>query len=881
MSRRFFAPEVIQTSAMDCGPASLKCLLDGHRLKVSYGRLREACQTTVDGTSIDTLEDVAVALGLEAEQIMVPLDHLLMPEADTLPALVVVQLPNGLTHFVVVWRRLGPWLQIMDPGSGRHWVRAERFLREVYVHAMPLPAEHFREWGDSEDFLGPLRVRLGALGIGGGAAKRLVDAALEDASWKRIATLDAATRTVTGLVESGAIGRGDEAERLIAALLDDPDVETIPRPDWTAFHETGDPEAEEIVLTGAVLIRVGGVSEETPEDEESELPADLAAVRTQSDQPPVRALWEGLREDGLLVPSVWLVAMAIAAAGVTVEALLFRGLLDLRLALSPGLPRFAAAGVLLAFLVGLVVLERPLESGILRMGRRLECRLRLAFLRKIPRLADQYFRSRLHSDMAERCHALANVRMLPQLAGSGLRAAFGLLFTAAGIAWLVPSVAGLALLGAALSVVLPLLLQPLLTDRDLRLRTHGAGLTRFYLDALLGLVPIRAHGAQRSVSREHEGLLTEWVRSGLSLQRLAVAVQGLLAVAGLAIAASIVIVGLQHGGEAGQALLLVFWALRMPAQGAELATVAQQYPAIRNVVLRVCEPLGAPEEDIGDPTAAGPVNVEGAVAIELDGVEVRAGGHTILEELDLSIAPGEHVAIVGLSGAGKSSLAGLLLGWHRAAQGRVRVDGQTLDAARLARLRLQTAWIDPDIAIWNRNLDANIRYGNDDDAGIVRALEVADLRAVVERLPDGMQTSLGEAGRLVSGGEGQRVRTARAVMRKDARLAILDEAFRGLDRGQRRRLTARVRKHWDGVTMLFITHDVADTTEFDRVLVIEDGRVLEDAAPAELMQTPESRYRELVEAEREAHATLWTAAAWTRMRVEGGRVQATDAEGAS
>jgi hypothetical protein len=63
--------------------------------------------------------------------------------------------------------------------------------------------------------------------------------------------------------------------------------------------------------------------------------------------------------------------------------------------------------------------------------------------------------------------------------------------------------------------------------------------------------------------------------------------------------------------------------------------------------------------------------------------------------------------------------------------------------------------------------------------------------------------------------------------------------------------------------------------------VIEDGRVLEDAAPAELMQTPESRYRELVEAEREAHATLWTAAAWTRMRVEGGRVQATDAEGAS
>jgi ATP-binding cassette subfamily B protein len=86
---------------MDCGPAALKCLLEDFGIPVSYGRLREACQTDVDGTSIDTLEDVAVQLGLEAEQIMVPVDHLLLPEAQSLPALVVVRLPNGNTHFVV------------------------------------------------------------------------------------------------------------------------------------------------------------------------------------------------------------------------------------------------------------------------------------------------------------------------------------------------------------------------------------------------------------------------------------------------------------------------------------------------------------------------------------------------------------------------------------------------------------------------------------------------------------------------------------------------------------------------------------------------------------------------------------------------------------
>src|SRR6476646_1788117 len=104
--RRLFVPEVVQTSAMDCGPASLKCLLEGFGISASYGRLREACQTDVDGTSIDTLEDIASQLGLKAEQVMTPADHLLLPEAGLLPALVVVT-TSGVSHFVVVWRRHG------------------------------------------------------------------------------------------------------------------------------------------------------------------------------------------------------------------------------------------------------------------------------------------------------------------------------------------------------------------------------------------------------------------------------------------------------------------------------------------------------------------------------------------------------------------------------------------------------------------------------------------------------------------------------------------------------------------------------------------------------------------------------------------------------
>ena len=116
--RRLLVPEVVQTSAMDCGPASLKCLLEGFGIPVSYGRLREACQTDVDGTSIDTIEEAAVQLGLDAEQIMVPADHVLLAESQALPAILVVQLANGVTHFVVAWQRHGPLVQLIGPGDG-------------------------------------------------------------------------------------------------------------------------------------------------------------------------------------------------------------------------------------------------------------------------------------------------------------------------------------------------------------------------------------------------------------------------------------------------------------------------------------------------------------------------------------------------------------------------------------------------------------------------------------------------------------------------------------------------------------------------------------------------------------------------------------------
>ncbi|MFQ5350303.1 MAG: ABC transporter permease, partial [Thermoanaerobaculia bacterium] len=125
---------------------------------------------------------------------------------------------------------------------------------------------------------------------------------------------------------------------------------------------------------------------------------------------------------------------------------------------------------------------------------------------------------------------------------------------------------------------------------------------------------------------------------------------------------------------------------------------------------------------------------------------------------------------------------------------------------------------------------------------------------------------------LVSGGEGQRVRLARAMLRSDIRLAILDEPFRGLARDQRRGLLARARRLWSDATLLAVTHDIEETLYFDRVLVIENRRLIEDGRPVELAGQPDSAYRRLLVAERQVRAALWADTGWRRLRVEGGRI---------
>jgi subfamily B ATP-binding cassette protein MsbA len=209
-----------------------------------------------------------------------------------------------------------------------------------------------------------------------------------------------------------------------------------------------------------------------------------------------------------------------------------------------------------------------------------------------------------------------------------------------------------------------------------------------------------------------------------------------------------------------------------------------------------------------------------------------------LHDINLHIAAGETVALVGPSGSGKSTLASLLPRFYLPAAGEIRVDGIDIQSLRLANLRRHIAWVGQHVMLFNDTIAANIAYGamkTPDRQAIRAAAEKAHIPEFTDRLPDGLDTLIGENGIRLSAGQRQRIAIARAMI-KDAPILILDEATSALDSESERIVQSALDTLRRGRTTLVIAHRLSTIVDADRIVVLEAGRITERGTHAELLE---------------------------------------------
>jgi ATP-binding cassette subfamily B protein len=261
-----------------------------------------------------------------------------------------------------------------------------------------------------------------------------------------------------------------------------------------------------------------------------------------------------------------------------------------------------------------------------------------------------------------------------------------------------------------------------------------------------------------------------------------------------------------------------------------IVDVVQQFAKLGEAV----QVLGLPHE-MEDAPDARPLEVtEGHVSFRH--VTFRyPNGRIVLQDVSLDVPAGQRVGLVGRSGAGKSTLFALLQRFYDPDAGDVRVDGQNIAHVTQQSLRESIAIVQQDISLFHRSLLENLRYGRPDatDEEVLRAVEAAHCREFIQALPEGIHTIVGERGMKLSGGQRQRLAIARAFLR-DAPIILLDEATSALDTESEQSIQAALAELCRNRTVIAIAHRLSTLDSFDRIVVLDHGRVVEDGPPSEL-----------------------------------------------
>ncbi len=463
--------------------------------------------------------------------------------------------------------------------------------------------------------------------------------------------------------------------------------------------------------------------------------------------------------------------------------------------------------------------------------------------------APAWFAERLPGALAGRITATANAAFTVSNTGAWnvLPPVIAVIFSIAFIGAVNPALAAVLVVLAA---VLGLLIY--------RLAKGGTPLHRAYagqaaavdgelVDVIANMSVVRAFGAtlreRARLDMRLAGEMTARRASLFYLERLRLLHAVLTALLTAGVVGYGILMWQHHRATVGDIVLLTTLALTILNATRDLAVALV---ALTQDVARLEEAIGAVLVPHDLPDGAGTLAVTaGAVAFH----DVRfayPGRGAVLRGFDLAIRPGERVGLVGASGAGKSTVLALLQRFHDVTGGAVTIDGQDLRAVTQESLRAAIAVVPQDVSLFHRSVLENIRYARPGatEAEVLAAATAAHCRDFIEALPEGFDTIVGDRGTKLSGGQRQRLAIARALL-KNAPILLLDEATSALDSESEHAIQAALEKLMAGRTVVAIAHRLSTLAGFDRIIVMEDGRIVDAGAPAVLAARP-GPYRELL-----------------------------------
>lgn len=304
----------------------------------------------------------------------------------------------------------------------------------------------------------------------------------------------------------------------------------------------------------------------------------------------------------------------------------------------------------------------------------------------------------------------------------------------------------------------------------------------------------------------------------------------------------------QNGITAGTFVLVQVYVIALTTQlwdfGRIIRTLYEIYADSKEMV----EIMALPHE-IQNAPGAQPLSVpRGAIVFDRVTFAFEGEDRKVLDNVSLTIPGGQKVALVGPSGAGKTTFIRLLLRLFNVEHGTISIDGQNIQLATIESLHKNISMVPQDPVLFHRTLLENIRYGRPDatDEEVKEAARLAHCDDFIENLPDGYDTYVGERGVKLSGGERQRVAIARAIL-KNAPILILDEATSSLDSRSEFLIQDALENLMKGKTAILVAHRLSTIRKMDRIVVVNEGRIDEDGSHEELLKNPESLYRKLWE----------------------------------